>query len=234
MARPHKPPELNPSQPRTILGWSMQKLRLIHGLSAKQLAAEYGCSASHISRVEGGAVVPTMRLVAFYEQSLGGEGILWSQFWPAQCATEQARSRAFGCRSRYKPAAPGDASTYIGATVPNGQRMQPGEEFVQTWMIRNAGRVRWSGRRLERQGPCTGPGLISSLEFIPIPDTDPGADAAITVLLKAPTYDCTSIAYFKMVDAHGFLCFPDSYMLGLDVVVTVDGQQPDEPVLREG
>jgi hypothetical protein len=47
-------------------------------------------------------------------------------------------------------------------------------------------------------------------------------------VLKAPTYDCASIAYFKMVDADGKLCFPDNYQLGLDVLVMVRGQRPDE------
>ncbi|HTB48562.1 MAG TPA: hypothetical protein VK712_00585 [Verrucomicrobiae bacterium] len=51
--------------------------------------------------------------------------------------------------------------------------------------------------------------------------------AEITALLKAPTYDCSSIAYFKMVDADGRLCFPDNYQLGLDVLVRVAGQRPD-------
>ena len=48
----------------------------------------------------------------------------------------------------------------------------------------------------------------------------------ITALLKAPTYDCSSIAYFKMVDTEGALCFPDAYQLGLDVLVRVEGQRP--------
>jgi hypothetical protein len=36
------------------------------------------------------------------------------------------------------------------------------------------------------------------------------------------TYDCTSIAYFKMVDEKGYLCFPDVHQLGLDVLVRVE------------
>lgn len=111
--------------------------------------------------------------------------------------------------------------------------MQPGEVFTQTWRIRNSGEVPWTGRRLERQGPITGPGLISSPEFVDIPDSEPGEVAAVAAPLKAPTYDCSSIAYFKMVDADRYFCFPDSYMLGLDVLVMVRGQKPDEPVLRE-
>ena len=43
------------------------------------------------------------------------------------------------------------------------------------------------------------------------------------VLLKAPGYDCSSIAYFKMVDETGFLCFPDQHAIGLDVLIRVKG-----------
>jgi hypothetical protein len=110
--------------------------------------------------------------------------------------------------------------------------MQPGQVFEQTWRVRNSGKVAWKGRKLERQGPLTGPGLISSLRFVDIADTKPGADVAVTALLKAPTYDCSSIAYFKMVDAEGRLCFPDSYQLGLDVLVRVEGQAPDSQEWR--
>ena len=104
--------------------------------------------------------------------------------------------------------------------------MQPGEVFVKTWRVRNSGTVTWEGRQLERQGPTTGPGLITSLRHVDIPDTKPGEVAEITTGLKAPTYDCSSIAYFKMVDAEGNLCFPDDYQLGLDVLVRVEGQRP--------
>ena len=65
------------------------------------------------------------------------------------------------------------------------------------------------------------------MRYVEIADTEPGQIAEITAVLKAPTYDCTSIAYFKMVDAEGVLCFPDSYQLGLDVLVRVEGQRPE-------
>ena len=44
--------------------------------------------------------------------------------------------------------------------------------------------------------------------------------------MKAPADDCTSIAYFKMVDDEGFLCYPDNCQLGLGVLVRVAGQVP--------
>jgi len=92
--------------------------------------------------------------------------------------------------------------------------------------VRNSGTVVWRGRRLERQEPLIGPALVSSLRFVEIPDTEPGKVVEITAPLKAPNYDCSSVAYFKMVDADGRPCFPDSYQLGLDVLVRVSGQTP--------
>jgi hypothetical protein len=59
---------------------------------------------------------------------------------------------------------------------------------------------------------------------VDVPDTKPGQVAEIRAGLKAPTYDCSSIAYFKMVDLDGRLCWPDSYQLGLDVLVRVGEQ----------
>jgi hypothetical protein len=107
--------------------------------------------------------------------------------------------------------------------------MHPGQFFIKTWRIRNTGIVAWHGRRLERQGPVTGPGLITSAASVPIPDTKPSSIAVIAAPMKAPTYDCASIAYFKMVDADGQLCLPDSHQLGLDMLVLVRGQLSDLP-----
>ena len=228
MPRPQLPPHLVPRQPKTVLGWTMQKLRLVNGLTGKQVAEGFRCSPSHISRVEAGTAKPSRELVQFYEQTFEADGLLLSLFEVADHAAEQERRRAGGHRPKLHRAIPGDASTFVGNTISHGTLMTPGQVFEQTWRVRNSGTVPWQGRRLERQGPLTGPGLISSLRFVDVPATEPGQVVAITAPLKAPTYDCTSIAYFKMVDAEGRLCFPDSYQLGLDVLVRVEGQRPDE------
>jgi transcriptional regulator with XRE-family HTH domain len=227
MPRPHLPPHLVPRQPKTVLAWSMQKLRLIHGWSGRAVAQEFGCSPSHISRVEAGSAKPSRELVQFYEQTFEADGLLLSLFEVAEHAGEQERRRAGGKRPRLHHAVPGDASTFLGDTIPHGTLMEPGQVFEQTWRVCNSGTVAWQGRRLERQGPLTGPGLISSARFVDVPDTEPGGEAAITAPLKAPTYDCSSIAYFKMVHADGRLCWPENYQLGLDVLVRVEGQRPD-------
>jgi transcriptional regulator with XRE-family HTH domain len=226
MPRPPLPPHLVPRQPKTVLGWSMQKQRQIHGWTGKQVATAFGCSSSHISRVEQGSK-PSRELVQFYEDSFQADGLLLSLFEVVEHAPEQARRRAGGTQPKLRRAIPGDASAFVVDTIPHGTVMAPGQVFEQTWRIKNTGKVAWTGRRLERQGPLTGPGLISSLRFVDVPDTKPGQVVAITAPLKAPTYDCSSIAYFKMVDAAGRLCFPDNYTLGLDVLVRVEGQGPD-------
>ena len=217
MGRHPLPPPLTPRQPKTVLGWTMQKLRLVHGAKVRETAAEFGCSPSHISRVERGDTKPSRMLVHFYEDKFEADGLLLSLFEVAEHASEQKRRR--GKRTR---AIEGDATAFVDSTIPQGTLFNPGELFAMTWRIRNCGTVPWHGRRLERQGPLTGPGLITSLKYIDIPDTEPGEIVEITAPLKAPGYDGSSIAYFKMVDAEGLLCFPDAHQLGLDVLVRVE------------
>lgn len=203
----------------------MRKLREVAGWTGSQTAREYECTPGHISRVERGQK-PSRALVQFYEDQFEGDGLLLSLFEVAEHNAEQDRRRFGGRRPSVVRAIAGDASVFIDDTIPHGTLMTPGELFVKTWRVRNAGTVPWSGRKLERQGPLTGPGLITSPKYVPIPDTDPGDIAQIDALLKAPGYDCSSIAYFKMVDDEGFLCFPDNYQLGLDVLARVGGQLP--------
>lgn len=227
MPRPQKPPHLFPRQPRTQLGWTMQKFRQVHGWTAKDTARAFGCSTSHISRVEHGSR-PSRALVLFYEETFRADGLLLSLFEVVEHAGEQDRRRAGGRRPEIKLAVPGDESSFVGDTIPHGTLMEPGQVFMKVWRIQNSGTVPWRARMLERQGPVTGPGLITSLRYYAIRDTEPGGLVEISAPLKAPTYDCASIAYFKMVDGDGALCFPDRYQLGLDVLVLVRGQLPDQ------
>lgn len=211
----------------------MQRQRLANGWSGKQLAQSYGCNAAHISRVEHGQLTPSRMLVLFYEEVFEAKGLLRSEYEVAVTADEQERRRWQGRKPPSYRAVPGDASAFIGDTVPHGTLMAPGETFEKTWTIKNVGTVPWRNRRLERQGPVTGPGLITSLHFLDMPDAAPGQTITVATGLKAPGYDCSSIAYFKQVDAEGHMCFPDNYQLGLDVLILVRGQRPDDAPLIE-
>ena len=162
----------------------------------------------------------------FYEELFEGDGLLLSLFEVVDHAAEQARRRAAGSRATVVRAVPGDASVFVNENIPDGTVLAPGELFIKNWQIRNNGTVPWLARRLERQGPVMGPGLIVSPPAVEIPDTRPGETAAIGIGLRAPSFDCTSIAYFKMVSSDGFFCFPDSYELGLEVLVRVARDAP--------
>jgi len=221
MARPLNPPHLVPRQPTSLLGWTMRALRRTQGATVTDAAEGFGCSASHISRVEHGNNKPSRALTQFYDEQFDGDGLLLSLFEVVDHTGEQARRRAGGRRPELVRAIPGDASSFVDDTIPDGTLMSAGELFVKSWRIRNSGTVPWRDRRLERQGPRTGPGLITSPAHIDVPDTEPGGIAEISTGLRAPGYECSSIAYFKMVDSDGFLCFPDAYQIGLDVLVRV-------------
>jgi transcriptional regulator with XRE-family HTH domain len=222
VARETKPAPLVPRQPKTVLGWTMQKFRQVNGVGVRDLASEFGCSPSHISRVERGGTKPSRALVTFYEDRFEADGLLFSLLEVAEHAAEQKRQRGAQAGRRQSRVTPGDATAFVGETIPQGTLMPPGEMFVKTWEIRNVGTIAWKGRQLERQGPITGPGLITSARYYPVPETAPGEVAGISAILKAPTYDCSSIAYFKMVDRAGLLCFPDEHQIGLDVLVRVE------------
>lgn len=201
----------------------MRKLRIAAGWTEAQAAAAYGCSVSHVSRVEHGAR-PSRALIELYEERFEGDGLLLSLYEVVDYHADQERRSGRGRNRSRVRAVQGDATAFICDTIPHGTEMSPGAPFVKTWTIRNAGSIPWRDRRLERQGPLDGPGLISSAlsgRYVELPDTEPGEEVKVDVLLRAPGYDCTSIAYFKMVDADGFLCFPDEHQLGLDVLVRV-------------
>jgi len=199
----------------------MQKFRQVNFVGVRELAQEFGCSASHISRVERGDAKPSRALVDFYEERFEAEGLLRSLLEVVEHSREQKRQREAKAGRRQPRVRAGDATAFISETIPQGTQLEPGEVFIKTWTIRNVGTVAWEGRQLERQGPLTGPGLITSARHYQIADTAPGDSVSVSAILKAPTHDATSIAYFKMVDSEGLLCFPDEHQLGLDALVRV-------------
>src|SRR5215213_450373 len=147
MARPRKPPFLNPRQPVRALTWSMQKAREVHGWEGKQTAEAFGCSPAHISRVEHGAM-PSRSLVIFYDETFEMDGQLMSLYEVAIEGGEQDRRRYGGRRPPpFLRKLPGDESAFVGEDVPNGRCFEPGELFTKTWQIRNSGSVPWRGRR---------------------------------------------------------------------------------------
>jgi transcriptional regulator with XRE-family HTH domain len=92
----------------------MQKLRIINGATGKQVAKEFGCSPSHISRVEQGSSKPSRELVQFYEVAFQADGLLLSLFEVAEHAPEQDRRGG----AYYVVAPCGRASNQAGGDSP--------------------------------------------------------------------------------------------------------------------
>jgi hypothetical protein len=81
----------------------------------------------------------------------------------------------------------------------------------QTVADRDAGSVRWRGRRPARIGATNGSTVISSPRTVAIADTDPGSTVDIEVELVAPAIPGATIAFWQMVDQEGEPWYPDCY-----------------------
>lgn len=83
----------------------------------------------------------------------------------------------------------------------------PHSKLVSTWGLAELdAERRVGGGAAGRQGDQTPRRLQGSRPF----------DATRLV-----QYECSTMAYFKMVDEDGYVCFPDEHQLGLDVLVRV-------------
>ncbi len=115
-----------------------------------------------------------------------------------------------------------DATEFIrDVTIPDGQILYTGQEFVKIWEIRNSGNVEWKNRYFRRIGLHKGFGLIQSPLRVKIPNTKPGEIIQISVKMKAPDVEGNPIAQLKMVDSEDRLCFPDRYGHGLLAIICV-------------
>ena len=127
-----------------------------------------------------------------------------------------------------------DGSGFVAdVTIPDNSMVTTDSVFVKTWDIQNIGLVDWIGRKLvclDRKAdwnlmsshvvpPQAERGLIPEQNMVDIPDTLSGETVRLSVTFTAPSYPCTVVSYWKMVDEAGDLCFPESQ--GLSCLVRV-------------
>jgi transcriptional regulator with XRE-family HTH domain len=230
------------NQARVIIGNRMRELRGSAGVTLKGASQLSSWDKGHLSRVERGLTKPSSGLVTWYDQCFGAQGALLRQFveleasvrLDRQLALHDARERARrdGSGRRNGPlteilggSVPADfddrdVSIYVGEIVPDGTILEPDCPFEKSWTLRNAGPVPWRDRWLTRQGTPGVPGWLASPAQVPVPDTDPGDVATMTVVLNTPDYAGTFTAYFKMTDRAGRLYFPTK-AIPLNCTVTV-------------
>jgi hypothetical protein len=104
---------------------------------------------------------------------------------------------------------PGDAARLdADVTYPDGSPVKVGERFVKTWRIENTGQVPWRDRYLDRQPPLDGLDVCHSARRVPVPDTEPGEFALVSVEVEAPSRPGACKVFWKMVDAQANLYFP--------------------------
>lgn len=127
-----------------------------------------------------------------------------------------------GAKYRY------DVSGFVqDVTVPDYTIVVTDSVFTKVWKIQNVGHVNWAGRKLvciDQQdkavllpkvinSPDIVPGLIPHQRVIDIPDTLTGDTVQLSVTFTAPSYPCSVFSYWKMVDAEGDICFPETAVL---------------------
>jgi transcriptional regulator with XRE-family HTH domain len=192
-------------------------------MSQAQVAAEIGIDPSLISRVERGSRPASDRVIRYYGERFGAPDLLAGL---VELARESERDR----RRRRNPRLiarqesyplEGDEARFVSEAPPDGSTVPCGAIFTKSWTIRNSGTVAWTKRRLRRVGPTTGPWTLTSARFTPMPDTDPGGVAEISVKLRAPQMETAAVAQWKMVDVDDLLYFPTVYSVGLALYVLV-------------
>jgi transcriptional regulator with XRE-family HTH domain len=220
MARPYKDPQpLKTGRSRLAQWW--RELRTGAGLDQHAVAAELGCSATHISNIEHGRRMPSFALLTRFEELVGSEGILRS-IWA--WAMEERAAETAGARTVTKGRTiHGDRVQFVRDIAPRGEPVfEPLQRFTAGWEIRNAGPIAWKNRYLQQVGPLAplyAP--VSREERTTVPSTEPGETVEVKVPMMAPQLPGESITYFHMVNADGSLCFPDRYADGVWVRIRV-------------
>ncbi len=108
-----------------------------------------------------------------------------------------------------------DDAIYIAdVSVPDGTQMNPGQEFVKTWRIKNTGTCTWTRgyQIMWSYGDNRMGGQATALTD----DVLPGAEVEISLILKAPTVAGTYNGYWILRNNNGF-----TFGERLSVIITV-------------
>jgi transcriptional regulator with XRE-family HTH domain len=210
-------------RPNQHVGAMLHGLREQAGISQAQVAADIEIDPSLISRVERGIRPASDRIIRYYGERFGATDLLAGLVEIARESERDRRKRRnpvlIARQARYP--LEGDEARFVSEAPPDGSTVPCGTVFTKTWTIRNSGSVPWHARRLRRIGATTGPWTLTSPRFAPIPDTDPGEEAVISVKLRTPQMETAAVAQWKMVDADDLLYFPTVNSVGLALYVLV-------------
>jgi DNA-binding XRE family transcriptional regulator len=208
------------SQGRQMLAALLRGLRTNAGATPGEVVAALGITKGHLSNIETGRDLPSWKVAAYYEDQFSGDGSVWTAYVAAVLGSRAPQRSEASQRPAYP--IPGDAAEFIAdVTIPDGMILPPASTATKTWRIRNAGEVPWIGRRLARRGPAAGDSILASSTFVEVPHTRPGDTVDISVEITTPPLQCTTVAYWKMVDENGYEYFPDRYPHGVMTLIVV-------------
>lgn len=110
---------------------------------------------------------------------------------------------------------------FVGdVNFPDNSQVKKGQHFEKTWEVANLGTEAWVGWQLQYQPDAAAlSALQPESESIPIPETQPGEQVRLSVLLRAPNTLGTALSHWKFVNATGDVMF--SRPLGLYCMVNV-------------
>ncbi len=98
-----------------------------------------------------------------------------------------------------------DDETLVSQTLRDGAFVDVGASFEQTWVLENTGFCVWEGRSLRE---LASENVVPEESLVPIPRTEPGAQASVTVRFRAPDEPLSCRSVWQMVAANGRLVFP--------------------------
>ena len=215
MARPYS----SPKPQKTGLSRLAQHWRDLRDgaqLNQQEVAAQLGCSASHLSNIEQGRRLPSGDLMKRYDALVRANGLLYS-LWEWAKEEEAATAAVAVTDILVAQTLPGDRSEFVKDLAPDPKKVfGPEERFVAGWTIKNVGSVTWKDRYIAQMGPRQPTYAAISLdERVDVPLTRPNESVTIKVRMRAALLPGTSRVYFQMMHADGSLCFPDRYADGV-------------------
>jgi len=193
------------------LGECMRQLRRAAVLSLRQVESGSGWRRSALSQAENAKARPSRRLVDYYDDAFGADGLLVSMYSEARVVRHRWRDKAPTAAS----APADDAMTVLEASPPTCLRVAPGATLDAEWTIKNAGARPWHGRLLRRVGAYAGPRVITSAPRLVVPPVEPGDSVEISCRIEAPQVGGAVIAYWQFVDERGAACFADQFLATL-------------------
>jgi len=111
---------------------------------------------------------------------------------------------------------PHDRVTVHRDDIDQTLRIGPGDPFVVTARLHNAGTATWTHRMLYRLGPPVSSSLPFAPVLVPLPDTEPGCTAMVVISGRGQVFPNLAVMTYTMVFADCSPCLPGATQFFVD------------------